>query len=163
MYETALLKFNDDLSERSRFLFTPHPYDDQTIGQYIDRTVNNQDLMLVAVADDRIIAYFFLWYYDTEFPVLGIGIVEDYQGQGLGRQIMELLIQEAKAAGCSAVELTTALDNKTAFALYEKTGFKCLGQVNNVSGDGRIIKEWHLYYPIKPDVTPPPREHRAPI
>lgn len=161
--EDALRNFHENLSERSKTLFTPHAYDNDTIAKAVARVENGNDLCYVAVAEDKIVAYFFLWWYDTEFPVLGIGIIDDYHGQGLGRQIMELLVEKAKEANCSAVELTTNLDNHGAFALYEKIGFICLGQVDNLTGDGRMIKEWHMYYPIKPDVVPPPREHCAPM
>ena len=76
---------------------------------------------------------------------------------------MYRLIEDAKAAGCAGVELTTALRNDRAFGLYEKVGFDCLGQVDNVTGDGRTVKEWHMFYPIKPGITPPPRRHCAPV
>ncbi len=161
--ERKLMQFNDELSEESRRLFTPHKYDEQTIGRLIERAERGEDLIYIALDGDRIIGYFFLWWYNTPFPVLGIGILDDYQGLGLGKQMMERLLEDAKCAGCDAVELTTALDNKHAYALYEKVGFKCLGEVDNLAGDGRVIKEWWMYYPIKPGVVPPPREHKPPV
>ncbi len=162
--EQALARFNDELSERSRSLFMPHSYDAETLAKVIERAENGNDLVYIVLdEEDRVIAYFFLWWVDTPFPVLGIGILDEYQGQGLGKQMMERLISDAKEAGCNGIELTTALDNKAAYSLYEKVGFKCLGQVDNVAGDGRVLKEWHMYYPIKPDVLPPPREHCAPV
>ena len=161
--EQALALFNDELSERSRNLFTPHRYDTDTLAKVIERAEKGNDLVYIALDGERVIAYFFLWWYDTPFPVLGIGVLDEYHGQGLGKQIMEKLIEDAKAANCDAIELTTALDNKPAYALYEKVGFKCLGQVDNIAGDGRVIKEWHMYYPIKPNVVPPPRKHCSPV
>ena len=159
----ALARFNDELSEHSRNLFTPHRYDQETLDKIIERVENGEDLAYVALDNDRIIAYFFLWWYNTPFPVLGIGILDEYHGQGLGKQIMQKLIDDARKAGCDAIELTTALDNKSAYALYEKVGFKCLGQVDNVAGDGRIIKEWHMFYPFKPNIIPPARKHCSPV
>ncbi|MCK5735078.1 MAG: GNAT family N-acetyltransferase, partial [Spirochaetaceae bacterium] len=82
---------------------------------------------------------------------------------GLGSQLMNHLINLAREAGCKAIELTTALDNKPGQALYEKMGFISLGQVDNTSGDGKITKEWHMYYPIEPGVIPPPRVHDFPV
>ncbi len=161
--EQALVRFNNELSEHSRNLFMPHSYDADTLKKVIERAENGHDLVYIALDGDRVIAYFFLWWVDTPFPVLGIGILDEYHGQGLGRQIMNRLIDDAKQAGCDAIELTTALDNKIAYSLYERVGFKCLGEVDNVAGDGRIIREWHMYYPIKPNVIPPPRRHCAPV
>jgi ribosomal protein S18 acetylase RimI-like enzyme len=161
--EKALSAFNDELSERSRFLFMPHGYDADTLAKVIKRVEDGNDAAFVALDGTRIIAYWFLWWFDTDFPVLGIGILDEFHGRGLGGQLMRHLLKLAENKGCQAVELTTALDNKPGLALYEKVGFQRNGQVDNLSGDGRIIKEWHMFYPIKSGVVPPPREHCAPV
>ena len=141
----------------------PHLYDDATLSKVMERVEKGNDAAFIALDGDRIVAYWFLWWVDTPFPVLGIGILDEFHGQGLGKQLMRHLIDVAEEAGCDAIELTTALDNKPGQILYEKMGFKRNGTVDNLSGDGRIIKEWHMFYPIKPGVTPPPREHCAPV
>jgi ribosomal protein S18 acetylase RimI-like enzyme len=141
----------------------PHSYDDATLNKVVERVEKGNDALFVAFDGDRIIAYWFLWWVDTPFPVLGIGILDEYQGSGLGRRLMRHLIETAENAKCDAIELTTALDNKPGQILYEKMGFKKNGTVDNLAGDGRVIKEWHMFYPLKPAVVPPPREHRAPV
>ena len=161
--EKSLAKFNDDFSERSRKLFMPHKYDDDTLSKVIERAKKGNDTAFVALDGDRIIAYWFLWWVDTPFPVLGIGILDEFHGQGLGKRLMSHLIETAENSGCDAIELTTALDNKPGQILYEKMGFVRNGTVDNVAGDGRIITEWLMYYPIKHGVVPPPREHRSPV
>ncbi len=161
--EEALARFNAGLSPRSRSRFLPHAYDRRTLERVIARAEAGRDLAYVALDGEQVIAYFFLWWYDTPFPVLGVGILDEYHRQGLGRQIVELLIAEAERAGCSAVELTTVLDNEPAYNLYTSVGFKCLGQVDNVAGDGRVVREWHMYYPLKRGAVPPPREHCSPV
>jgi ribosomal protein S18 acetylase RimI-like enzyme len=161
--ETALKDFHKALCEDSKDLFTPHAYDDDTIAKVITRSEADDDRAYVVTDGARIVAYFFLWWFQTEFPVLGIGIADDFQGQGLGRQLMAVLIADAKAKGCQGVELTTIIRNEKAFSLYEKMGFKNLGQVDNRSGNGRIVNEWHMFYPIVPNAVPPERSHEPPV
>lgn len=161
--EAALRAFHESLSERSRDLFTPHAYDDATLTKAIQRSEKDQDRVYVVLDGERIAAYFFLWWFDTPFPVLGIGIADDFQGLGLGKHLMNILLADAEAADRDGVELTTALDNARAKALYEKVGFTCLGVVDNQSGDGRIIREYHMLYPIKPGASPPKRTHAPPV
>lgn len=161
--EEALARFDAELSPLSRSRFLPHAYDRPTLARVVARVEQGHDLAYVALDGERVIAYFFLWWYDTPFPVLGIGILDQYHRQGLGRQIIKLLIAEARRAGCDAIELTTVLDNEPAYELYTGMGFKCLGQVDNIAGDGRVVREWHMYYPLKPGIVPPPREHCSPV
>lgn len=162
--EARLQAFHAALSEESKRLFTPHAYDDATLSRLISQAeADEHRVYLVLDADETIVAYFFLWWYDTPFPVLGIGIADACQGQGLGKKLMQILIEDGRKKGCQAIELTTMLDNQRAFALYEKVGFKCAGQVKNKTGDGRMVTEWHLYYPFTKGVVPPPRTHESPV
>lgn len=54
---------------------------------------------------------------------LGMGIVPDYRGRGLGRQLIETTLAEARRQGIVRVELTAYADNARAIALYLKVGF----------------------------------------
>ncbi|MEO7390644.1 MAG: GNAT family N-acetyltransferase [Ramlibacter sp.] len=55
---------------------------------------------------------------------LGIGIASDWQGCGLGRQLIErLLLWADNWAGVLRVELTVHADNDRAIALYRQLGF----------------------------------------
>ncbi|PKF48939.1 GNAT family N-acetyltransferase [Enterovibrio nigricans] len=110
-----------------------------------------------------VVSYFFLWWYSSEFPVLGIGISQKYQGQGLGGKLIEILIENARSNNCRAIELTTVLNNNRAFALYQKLGFLYLGKVNNLVGDGSVVEESHMYFPIEPGVKIPQRNHVTPF
>ena len=158
-----LQRFGRNLSDATRSLFSPHSYDDQTLEKVIARSESDEDRVYVAIDGEKIAAYCFLWWFDTKFPVLGIGIADEYQSLGLGKQLMSILIEDARNAGCDGVELTTVLSNERAFSLYERVGFKCLGTVENVAGDGRILKEWHMLYPFGPGAKPPQRKHEPPV
>ena len=157
-----LQEFDRNLSDKTRELFAPHSYDDETVTKIIARAESGEDLVYIALDSGKVVAYFFLWWARTEFPILGIGISDDFQGKGLGRQIMKILIDDGRKVGCAGIELTTLLYNKRAFALYEKMGFKLLGEVDNVNSYG-TVREWHMFYPFKLDVLPPERKHESPV
>lgn len=159
----ALKEFNDTLDARSRRLFLPHRYDDATLEAVIRRGLQQLDRTYVGVSKGKVVAYFFLWYFSEPIPVLGIGLLPAYQGQGLGRQLMEILIQDARAAGKEGIDLTTAPDNAAGFTLYQKMGFQYLGDVNNYDGNGRLIIERGMFLPLKPGARHVPREHKPPV
>ena len=55
--------------------------------------------------------------------VLGMGLLPQFRGQGLGRRLVDASLHAAKLAGFSRVELTVHADNLRAIALYERIGF----------------------------------------
>jgi len=48
---------------------------------------------------------------------------EDFRGKGLGRRILDGLLSWAKINGAESAYLQVMVDNKDAFALYQKLGF----------------------------------------
>lgn len=55
---------------------------------------------------------------------LGIGLLPDYRGRGIGRRLIEAAIAAADARGFERIELTVLADNARAIRLYEATGFE---------------------------------------
>jgi RimJ/RimL family protein N-acetyltransferase len=161
--EKALQRFHEHLSKRSQELFTPHAYTNDVLQKIIQRTEEGTDRAYTLWDGIRCIAYFYLWWFNTDYPVLGIGIIDEFQGMGLGRRLINIMLEDAVRAGRAGVELTTELENARAKALYEAMGFKTLGVVENQNGDGRTNQEYHMFYPIKPGATPPERSFGPPV
>jgi RimJ/RimL family protein N-acetyltransferase len=55
--------------------------------------------------------------------VLGMGVIDGYREQGVGKALMTATLGAAKAAGLTRVELTVREPNLRAMKLYEKMGF----------------------------------------
>jgi len=159
----ALRQFNDELSDESRSLFRPHRYDAATIARYVERCETGEDLIYCLLADGKIVGYFFLWFFREAVPLLGIGVLDEYQGQGLGRQMMSLLIDEAKAAGRRGIELTTMPHNDRAFELYKKMGFRYMRDVENRDGDGNVMIERAMFLRLVEGAEPTDRKFNPPI
>jgi RimJ/RimL family protein N-acetyltransferase len=54
---------------------------------------------------------------------LGMGVLQEYRGRGVGRRLAEAAIAAAKAQGAERIELEVLASNTRAIALYEKLGF----------------------------------------
>lgn len=59
--------------------------------------------------------------------VLSVGVHPDAQRLGLGRALMQYLIDHARACGLERLELYTRVDNDRARALYASLGFQLEG------------------------------------
>ena len=55
--------------------------------------------------------------------MLGMGLLADYRGHGLGEQLIRATLAAARAAGFERVSLSVYARNTPAIALYRKVGF----------------------------------------
>jgi len=60
--------------------------------------------------------------------VLGIGLLGEYRGRGLGEKLMLMTLEAAHRFGLSRVELSVRHDNVRALGLYRKLGFEVEGR-----------------------------------
>lgn len=74
---------------------------------------------------------------------IGIGIIKDYWGMGLGTLLMEEALREAKRMDFYQAELGVYADNERAIRLYEKLGFERWGVTKNAFRlkDGTMLDE----------------------
>lgn len=158
-----LIRFNTGLSDRTRRMFLPHAYNEATLARYVARHAEGQDRIYVLRTETEVVGYFFLWEFDQPVPLLGLGLADAWQGEGLGGQMLRHLIADARAAARDGVELTTVTTNERAFRLYRRAGFVRVGMVDNVAGDGRVVREHRMFLPLKPGARPPNREFKPPV
>jgi ribosomal protein S18 acetylase RimI-like enzyme len=55
--------------------------------------------------------------------VLGVGVLVEHRGKGIGTALVRAAIDLAKAAGLTRIELTVREHNERAISLYERLGF----------------------------------------
>lgn len=53
-----------------------------------------------------------------------IGVSSAHQGEGLGQALLHKFVEESRSKGYHSVVLSVEAENRTALALYEKSGFK---------------------------------------
>lgn len=159
----GLQEFGNSLSKQSTATFLPHSYDDDTVNAFLERSETGKDLTLGLFSNDKMVAYFFLWYYTNPIPLLGIGILDEYQGKGFGKKLIQFLIDAARRTNRDGIELTTLPDNHRAYALYEQVGFRHYADVNNLAGDGRVVTERAMFLQFNSAASPSVDLHKPPI
>lgn len=118
--ETDFLSFG-----KNEFNKSLHDYED-----FIESTkAANNSIILLATLDNEIISIASITSSPKErtkhVGTLGIVIAEKYCGFGLGRKLMEELIEWARGNGTTKkIHLVTREDNDRAIELYKKVGFK---------------------------------------
>ena len=69
---------------------------------------------------------------------MGVGVLEEYRGQGIGEALVRAALQKAKTKGLTRVELTVRENNTRAIELYKKLGFVTEGlHKNGIRIDGK--------------------------
>ena len=74
---------------------------------------------------------------------IGIGLLKEFWGLGIGTALFEEMFTAAKAHGVSQMELEVIEGNQRGLALYKKLGFKEVGAIPNAIrlSDGTLLKE----------------------
>ena len=62
---------------------------------------------------------------------LGMGLVPEARGQGLGSQLLERALNHAQQIGIEKIELSVYSNNPAAIALYHKFGFQKMGRIRH--------------------------------
>lgn len=62
---------------------------------------------------------------------LGMGILREFRGNGIGSKLMAAALKKAKTFGFEKVELQVYTRNKNAIKLYQKFGFKKEGVIQH--------------------------------
>ncbi len=97
----------------------PHPW---TRGNFSD-SISSGYSALVLLDDDKIIGYALLMMVLDEAHLLNLSIVNAYQKQGLGRYLLEYMLEIAKNHHATNMFLEVRPSNISAIALYENIGF----------------------------------------
>ena len=87
--------------------------------------------LFVALDDEKIIGTFALAIMDnlahmgaTSGLIEDVVVKTDYQGKGVGKQMMKFAIEYCKKYGCYKVALSSNLKREKAHQFYESLGFK---------------------------------------
>ncbi len=96
-----------------------HPW---TRGNFSD-SLKSEHSAWVLEADDEIIGYSLMMMVLDEAHLLNLSIAKAYQKQGLGRFLLEHMIQVARLQKAANMFLEVRTSNISAIVLYENIGF----------------------------------------
>lgn len=74
--------------------------------------------------DGYIVGYIGVWIMYEQSQITTIGVDPKYQRQGLGKTMMNTVIDIANQQGCETMSLEVRISNQKAIALYENLGFQ---------------------------------------
>jgi N6-L-threonylcarbamoyladenine synthase len=88
--------------------------------------IENPNTFYVGLFDQGLVGYAGLSSVPASFSadVQTVGVDPSQQGKGLGRKLMQLLLDRALAVGAETVLLEVRADNDVAIALYKSLGFE---------------------------------------
>ena len=130
--------FFEGLSENSRYFYHPYKFNGDAVSRIegeLDRE-NCAHLGAFRRSDgwDRMVGH--VWYIpvgQTDYPVLGIAVVDSLQNAGIGQQLMQRIQDEARERGVPGIQLTCLLENHRGLRVYSKYGYRLVGK--NGRGD----------------------------
>lgn len=118
------LLFNELIFRKFDQYFHPHPLTDVEVDKLIQ--YNGEDLYFLQTKNRKLCGYGFLRGWDEGFaiPSLGLVIHPDFHREGLAKQFLMFLHEQALSKGSNKVRLTVVEENISALRLYQKVGYQ---------------------------------------
>jgi len=132
-------EFFGQMNGESRAFFNRNDGNKNDALSYFDKNGEEPDRVrfLSSVNDENgkeiMTGYVFAWDMNVFVPTLGIAVREEYKGHGLGRLLIQHLIDYLKENKYGGVMLTTSIANIRGQSLYSRMGFMHIG--THVSGE----------------------------
>lgn len=126
----ALADFYESIPREDYRFYCPHPLTRQEAAEQAAGATDPRFACLVAEDRGHIAGH--AWYrletLDAPRAVCGLCVRRGYQGAGLGRALMERLLEIAREVGPSVIVLTAQAANTPAVALYQGLGFEVVDE-----------------------------------
>ncbi|MCH8023978.1 MAG: ribosomal protein S18-alanine N-acetyltransferase [Candidatus Marinimicrobia bacterium] len=114
-------------------------YDDPWPREAFEEEIGNgiAGIGMVAEDDGIIVGFITGLTMAQELQVHNIAVHPDYQGRGIGRQLMEAVDALGRAGDYKRISLEVRQDNDIACKLYMSLGFKAVGTRKDFYGPGQ--------------------------
>lgn len=89
--------------------------------------LRDDTLFLVAEEEGRICGFCGVVMVLNEGDVTNVAVAKESQGRGIGRTLMEALVQKTVERGVDTLHLEVRKSNESAIALYKKLAFEEVG------------------------------------
>ncbi|XJS10218.1 GNAT family N-acetyltransferase [Aerococcaceae bacterium WGS1372] len=144
----AIIGLLNEVAKESPYLTLNPEGVDTTVDEQVEliRRYNesNHSIMLVAESDDQIVGMATVYaidnYRQKHVGEIGVSIVHEYWGYGIGSILTEELIEFARQSGMKVLTLEVVTENKRAINLYEKYGFNIVGTLSK-----RLRHNYHYF------------------
>jgi RimJ/RimL family protein N-acetyltransferase len=135
------------VAHERRFLALLEAPPEEDVRKYVRENIAKRAPHFVALVDSKVIG----WCDIAIKPrptllhsgILGMGVISEYRGRGIGRAVLEATLQAAKARRMSRIELTVRVDNECAKRLYDRACFVVEGLCRrHMRVDGEFQDSW---------------------
>jgi GNAT superfamily N-acetyltransferase len=113
---------------------------DDRLSKYALGFIPGRDWGFAALESDKVIGVAWVQFFseispgygfvDSETPELSINVDKGSRGKGVGSQLLEAILSNARELGCPSISLSVE-DGNPARRLYEKFGFMPAGREGN--------------------------------
>jgi RimJ/RimL family protein N-acetyltransferase len=134
----------DVVARERKYLASTEAPPIESTREFVMNNISARNPQLVALAGGEVIGWCDVrrehWPAHAHCGTLGMGLLPEYRGKGLGRRLMQATLDAAHEEGFVRVELMAHADNLRAIALYEELGFVHEGVTrDSVCIDGRFV------------------------
>jgi ribosomal protein S18 acetylase RimI-like enzyme len=99
----------------------------EQVKKFVGENILNGVPQVVAVSGVQVVGWCDIqpgWHHTLKHcGSLGMGLLPEYRGQGIGKKLFLSCLQRAREVGVTRVELEAREDNLAALALYRRLGF----------------------------------------
>jgi ribosomal protein S18 acetylase RimI-like enzyme len=117
----------DVVAREKRYLAQVEALPLERIEGFVKDSAASDAVQFMAVDAGRVVGWadvFPAWAHAVaHVGSLGMGVLPEYRGQGIGRRLLEACIAKAWARGITRIELEVRADNERAIGLYKSVGF----------------------------------------
>jgi len=121
----------DAVARERRYLASTEAPPVDAVGEFIRSAIARRVPQFVALDGTQVIGWCDIFPHERESFAhvgrLGMGLLPQYRGQGMGRRLAEKTIAQAKRIGLERIELDVYASNKPAIGLYQSLGFALEG------------------------------------
>lgn len=119
------------VAAEKKYILTLEPPSFESTQTFIRSNIENNHAQYVAESNETIVGWAdiipFTRQSMTHVGSLGIGVISEFRGQGIGRRLLEITIEHAWQQGLKRLELEVFSDNEIAMNLYKKYGYQVEG------------------------------------
>lgn len=102
------------------------PWSPDTFVHLLDRS--GCELRVLEDPEAGVVAYAVLWCILDQGELANFAVAESHRGRGLGRRLLEHVLEVARERGVEALYLEVRVSNEAALALYRAYGFTEVGR-----------------------------------
>ncbi len=142
-YAESFCSAVDTVAKERKYLASTSGFPLETTESFVKSIIDNNYAQYFAILDDNVVGWCDVIPKPFEglnhVATLGMGVLSEYRGKGIGKQLLEIAIHHAHTKNdIEKVELEVFSSNTSAVELYKKYGFVIEGKrVNARKLDGQ--------------------------